>query len=280
MHRQRILTALVIGPLLLLAILYGGIWLFNNIVCIMAGLCLYEYYHAVFPGDMLALVGGVIAGLAPVVSVMIWHDTFAVAPAVYLVLLSSACLFIFTHSHWEKCFESWALFLFGALYISVCALHVILIRGFADGISWVLFLIVVICSGDSGAYYIGKALGKRKLCPAISSGKTVAGAIGGLALNLLAGVIMWFIVLRHVDPRFIIPLVLLLGAVGQVGDLAESVIKRASGVKDSSSLLPGHGGVFDRVDALLLAAPLLYWILVIAGRFHMFGITERLYYGT
>ncbi len=281
MHRQRILTALAAGPLLLAAILWGGSSLFNMIVVLMASMCLYEYYHAVFPGNIPVACAGIASGLIPVLSVIAYGNTAPVAPAVYSVLLISVSIFIFTYSKWQNCFESWAFFVLGALYISICALHLVLIRGFADGVSWILFIAVVIFSGDSGAYYIGRALGKKKLCPSISGGKTVAGAVGGLVLNVLAGLIMWFIVLRQVDPRFIVPLVILLGAAGQLGDLAESIIKRASGVKDSGSFLPGHGGVFDRVDALLLSAPLLYWILVLAGHFHLFGITERLiYYAT
>jgi len=281
MHRQRILTALVAGPLLLAAILWGGSGLFNMIVVLMAVMCLYEYYQAVFPGDIPVACAGIALGLIPLLSVIIWQSTALLAPAVYSVLLISVSFFIFTYSRWHNCFESWAFFVLGALYVSICSLHLVLIRGLADGVAWVLFIAVVTFSGDSGAYYIGRALGRKKLCPSISAGKTVAGAVGGLVLNVFAGVIMWFIMLRHVDPRFVVPLVLLLGAVGQVGDLAESVIKRASGVKDSGSFLPGHGGVFDRVDALILSAPLLYWILVLAGHFHMFGITERLiYYAT
>jgi len=281
MHSQRILTALAAGPLLLAAILWGGCGLFNMIVAAMAAMCLFEYYHAVFPGNIFMACAGIAAGLIPVVSVIVWQSLIPVVPAVYAVLLLSVFVFIFTYSRWQNCFESWAFFLLGAFYVSICSLHLILIRGFSDGVAWIIFVSVVIFSGDSGAYYIGRAIGRKKLCPAISSGKTMAGAAGGLLLNVLAGIIMWFILLRHIDPRFIVPLVLLLGAVGQLGDLAESVIKRASGVKDSGSFLPGHGGFFDRVDALLLSAPLLYWILVLAGHFHLFGVTERLnYYAT
>ncbi len=281
MHRQRILTALTAGPLLLSAILWGGSGLFNMIVTATAGICLYEYYSAVFHTETTITVAGIITGLIPVIAVIVGQGTTVLAPAIYVVLLTSISIFLATYSRWENCLERWACFILGALYIGTCALHLLLIRGFADGVAWILFLIVVIFSGDSGAYYIGRAMGKKKLCPAISSGKTVAGAVGGLLLNIISGMIMWFILLRHVDPRFVVPLVILLGAVGQIGDLAESIIKRASGVKDSGSLLPGHGGLFDRVDALLLSAPLLYYILVIAGHFHLFGITERLiYYAT
>lgn len=275
MHSQRVLTALAAGPLLLGAILWGGIGTFNMLIGIMALMCLYEYYHAVFPGNGFIKAAGIISGLLPIVCVMCWHNILPVTAAIYAIFLISILIFLVTYSRWSNCLESWALFVTGALYISICSLHLVLIRGLPDGLSWILFLLVVIFSGDSGAYYIGKLLGKKKLCPVISSGKTVAGAAGGLLLNLMAGFVMWFSLLRHVDPRFIVPLVLLLGAVGQAGDLAESMIKRAAGVKDSGTILPGHGGIFDRVDALLLASPLLYWILILAGRFYLFGITER-----
>jgi phosphatidate cytidylyltransferase len=281
MHSKRILTALAAGPLLLGIILWGGSGLFNLLILLVAAACLYEYYHAVFPGNRPVAAAGIVSGLLSVLSVIIWDSTCQVALVFYAVFLLSIILFLITYSSWKNCLESWAMFTLGALYIGTCALHLVLIRAFDQGVSWILFLTVVIFCGDSGAYYLGKALGKTKLCPSISSGKTVAGAVGGIFLNVLSGLLMWFIVLRDIDPRFIVPLVILLGLVGQMGDLAESVIKRAAGVKDSGAVLPGHGGIFDRVDALLLAAPMLYWILLLVAHMHLFGITERLiYYAT
>lgn len=281
MHSQRVLTALAAGPLLLGAILWGGTGIFNMLIAVMASMCLYEYYHAVFPDDIPIATVGIFSGILPVACVIFRHDTQYVTAAVYVIFLISILIFIFTYSRWPNCFESWAFFVTGALYIGICSVHFVLIRDFPDGIAWTVFLFIVIFSGDSGAYYMGKALGKKKMCPAISSGKTIVGALGGLLFNILAGVVMWFILLRHIDPRFIVPMVIALGAAGQLGDLAESMIKRAAGVKDSGAVLPGHGGVFDRVDALLLASPLLYWILVLAGHFHLFGVTERfIYYAT
>ncbi len=278
MHRQRILTALFAAPVLAAAIFWGGAGLFSCIVLLMSAGCLYEYYRAVFQGGTAVAACGIVAGLLPVASLVAWHDATFVLPALYLVFLASIIFFLLTYSMWENCLQSWALFVLGSLYIGICALHLILVRRLDNGVAWTMFLAVVIFSGDSGAYYIGRAMGRKKLCPSISGGKTVAGAVGGLLLNIFAGLVMWFVMLRQVDPRFIVPLVLLLGVTGQFGDLAESVIKRAAGVKDSGHVLPGHGGLFDRVDALLLAAPMLYWILVLVAHFRLFGLNERLIY--
>jgi len=127
-----------------------------------------------------------------------------------------------------------------------------------------IFLAVVFGT-DTGAYYVGKALGRHKLAPKISPGKTVEGALGGTFLGVVLGC-LWGYYFLMVPFRVLIPLCAGLSIVGQIGDLLESMIKRACGVKDSGRLLPGHGGLLDRVDALIFAAPVLYWFLVFASR--------------
>src|SRR5207247_2085062 len=116
----------------------------------------------------------------------------------------------------------------------------------------------IIWAGDSAAYYGGKALGRRALAPDISPRKTVEGAIAGLIASVIAGVVFGISMLREAPPRLLAASVVAAIA-GQIGDLAESALKRSAGVKDSSSLLPGHGGMLDRVDSLLFAAPVFFW---------------------
>lgn len=143
------------------------------------------------------------------------------------------------------------------------------------GVRWegafvVMFPLIVTWIGDSGAYFVGRRFGRRKLIPSVSPGKSVEGAWGGLAAAGVAAVLLHLLVLRHVPGLGLsLPVVtvigLLLGVTAQVGDLAESVLKREAGVKDSGSLLPGHGGILDRFDAILFTVPLC-WILFELGR--------------
>ncbi|MDY6951545.1 MAG: phosphatidate cytidylyltransferase, partial [Thermodesulfobacteriota bacterium] len=133
------------------------------------------------------------------------------------------------------------------------------IRNGERGIVWTGFLLVVIFAGDTGAYYVGKALGRHKLAPRISPGKTVEGAAAGLAASLAMGAWYKQYWLPELSWGLCLALVLFMGVVGQVGDLFESILKRSVVVKDSGRFLPGHGGMLDRIDALLFASPVLYY---------------------
>jgi phosphatidate cytidylyltransferase len=132
-----------------------------------------------------------------------------------------------------------------------------------------LLLLAMLCVtlSDTGAFYLGSALGKHKLAPTISPKKTWEGAAGGVLGSVLAALIAHFWFFQKLPLGHALALAVVLCAAGIVGDLAESMLKRAAGVKDSSALLPGHGGVLDRVDSLLVAAPVLYyyWVFLLAG---------------
>ena len=132
----------------------------------------------------------------------------------------------------------------------------------------VLLLLLCVMLGDTAAYYTGRAFGRHRMSPSISPKKTWEGAAGALAGSLLAAALAHFWFFQRLTLPHAVALAVLLGVVGILGDLAESMIKRASGVKDSSSLLPGHGGLLDRIDSLLFAGPVLYgcWRLFLEGR--------------
>lgn len=152
-----------------------------------------------------------------------------------------------------------SLVLLGFLYIPLLLAHLAMLRGLPDGRGWVFLVMLVVMAGDSCAYFSGTILGRHPLYPAISPKKSIEGAIGGL-LGSLAGALVagaWFL------PRLTLgdglALGLLLGGVGQLGDLFESMLKRSCGVKDSGTLIPGHGGMLDRLDSLLFVFPLAYY---------------------
>jgi phosphatidate cytidylyltransferase len=129
------------------------------------------------------------------------------------------------------------------------------------GYIWVFFLLVVVFANDTGAFYLGKLFGKHKLHEAMSPGKTWEGAIGGVICSFLTA--FWFLRIFSLHPLdwSIFGLVLALSIVVPIGDLVESMLKRAHGVKDSGKILPGHGGILDRIDGLLFSIPLLYLFL-------------------
>jgi phosphatidate cytidylyltransferase len=125
---------------------------------------------------------------------------------------------------------------------------------------WIVVLLAIIWMGDTAAYYCGRAFGRHLLAPKVSPKKTVEGAVAGLIGSIVAGVIggVWITGESTVGLAGIAALT---AAAGQVGDLAESVLKRSAGVKDSSSILPGHGGILDRLDSLFFAVPVFYWFI-------------------
>lgn len=161
---------------------------------------------------------------------------------------------------------------FGAVYASGMLTFAYLLRHHrfvvdpAAGSALLLYPVILTWLSDTGAYFTGRAFGKTKLMPAVSPGKTRAGAIGALVVTLVASLVYNAIVLRPLAQLALAPWTaaifgVVISAVGQVGDLVESMLKREAGVKDSSRILPGHGGILDRLDSLYFVLPVAYLIL-------------------
>ncbi len=147
----------------------------------------------------------------------------------------------------------------GTVYIGLMFAYILLLRFLpgVDGLNYVLFIFFVIWVNDSLAYFTGRAFGKHKLCPSISPKKTIEGSVGGIIGGTLMAVILSYYWQKPLLPMFFLGL--LVSVAGQFGDLVESIIKRNAAVKDSGFFLPGHGGVLDRFDSLLFAAPVVYY---------------------
>ncbi len=150
---------------------------------------------------------------------------------------------------------------FGVLYVALPLAHLVFFREIPNGSYWTLLALVVIWSNDTFAYYGGRKFGKNKLAPNISPGKTIEGAVSGLIGGVVAALIFDLIYDFGVGFIAIVLTALALGVAGMLGDLAESIMKRGAGVKDSGSLIPGHGGLLDRIDSMLFALPVLYYIV-------------------
>lgn len=150
--------------------------------------------------------------------------------------------------------------LFGALYVGLPLGALAAVRG-RWGAEALLLLLLTLVASDTSQYYVGRAIGRRRLAPRISPGKTVEGAIGGLVAGAVVMAVAGNWWLPGVAPGVLVPGGAVIAALGIVGDLFESRLKRSAGVKDASSMIPGHGGVLDRLDGFLLAGPMYYLVL-------------------
>jgi phosphatidate cytidylyltransferase len=251
--RARLATAAVGIPLLVWLVGWGPSWLFSALFLLLTAGALCEYFAMTFPDARGKQIGGVAFGIALALIVVFYGEAKAlVALGIVLVLLFSLSLFF--HANAAERLGPLARTLLGGFYIGYLVPFIILLFDRADGRAWVCWLLFVIMAGDTSGYYIGRRLGKKKLAPVISPGKTVEGAWGDLAGTIVIGLGGGVLLLSHMAWLEIFLLSLTVGVLGQVGDLFESSVKRAFAVKDSGSVLPGHGGLLDRLDSLIFPA--------------------------
>jgi phosphatidate cytidylyltransferase len=171
------------------------------------------------------------------------------------------CLFILmlfylaSYGHIPELSRDLAVNALGLLYLPLLLGHLVWLRYLSNGEWWVLWLLAVVFAGDTAAFYIGLTLGRNKLYPSVSPGKTWEGTLGGLAGAVLAGIAVGKWLLPEARMVTLAGLALVLSVMGVLGDLFESMLKRQAHLKDASQLLPGHGGMLDRLDSILFAAP-------------------------
>ncbi len=258
-HVKRWLTGLTALPFLIFCLGWGSPLMFALLIALVCLLSLREYFQMTFSGNTrdfyppLAILGYT-AGLS-----IIWA-AYSDSAAFILVIITLNFLLcgFFLLSRYKtdpSIVDAVAMQVQGIVYIPVLIACLIRIRNTDAGISWIFFLLAIVFAGDIGAYYAGSYLGRHKLCPSVSPNKTVEGSIGGLCANLLIGGIIKAMFLPSLPWAVCTVMFLLIGAAGQTGDLYESALKRSVRIKDSGTLLPGHGGMLDRIDALLFASP-------------------------
>src|SRR5688500_10189054 len=165
----------------------------------------------------------------------------------------------------DKMIASTGATILGVLYVALLGTHLVLIRtGFEPQLSAHLlsFFFLVLMGSDSGAYYVGRAFGKHKLAPTISPGKKWEGVAGGIVAALAFATLAHFWFFRELPLKWTLPLALTMAVVGILGDLVESALRRSASAKDAANILPGHGGLLDRLDSFLFNAPLIYYFAV------------------
>lgn len=267
----RVMSAIVLLPLLLALILFGDHWMwfgFSILVVILGG------------WEFMKITNGQETAATRAVSVLL-----ATIPMVVAYLFAGENAPLYSDNSWlivggSVMITVWGAFLFNcfrprdisrathvingtmacAAYVGVTVLFLALIKRdlFDSANAWLFTLIAMTFGSDTGAYFTGRALGKHKMAPILSPKKSIEGAVGGFASALIAGFIARFLAFPHLSIGQVILLVAVANFLAQMGDLSESLIKRSYGVKDSGNVIPGHGGVLDRVDALIFSAPWIY----------------------
>jgi len=257
----RVITGLGLAIAWLLLLFAGPYLLFCFVITAGGGVALYEFLRISSPeGERKYIPSVIVLGIFPMLVASLW-GIWALTSSLFLALLLLIILTVAAYPSLGNGLVFIARNWLGIFYIGFCSAHLILLRSFPRGIYWLLFLTAVTVFSDTGAYYVGRLLGKVKLYPALSPGKTRAGAVGGVLGGLLGGLVVAAIVFEDTNLVAIGLLSAILSIIGILGDLMESLIKRVSGVKDSGQILPGHGGLLDRCDSLLLTAPVLYYVL-------------------
>ena len=262
---RRIYTVLLVVPLLYGVIRYLPPVTFTAVVAVAGCLSLYEWYRLFFPPTSRPLVAGI--GLLGCVALIAGaHEPALVQAGLLMAVMAVLSVPVVLDVPLFENLRQSAIVLTGMLYLGLTLSYVVLVRMLPHGESLVFFLLLVTWAADTGAYYAGTLCGRRRLAPRISPKKTVEGLAGGLAgATMVACAARWTFVpdFSMVDT---LVLALLLTLAGLWGDLVESAIKRSAGVKDSGGLLPGHGGMLDRLDSLLFTAPAFYYYVTFMSR--------------
>jgi len=266
MHLKRWISGLILAPCLILFILFTPPWLFLLFLMALVYIGLKEYYGLSRP--MIAgkeRWAGIFLGLLLPVS-LYSRDPRCFLFALIFLLLFLLIWALFEPEEFPLRVEKVSKHLLGVLYVSLLLSHFILMVKRNLGRFLVLFTLVAVYFGDTTAFYIGRAWGRKKLAPKISPGKTVEGGWGAVGGSILGALISKYLFLPQLSLIHALILGGAIGVVGQLGDLWESLLKRSAQVKDSGTLIPGHGGLLDRIDSVLFSAPVVYYYAWIALR--------------
>jgi phosphatidate cytidylyltransferase len=263
---KRILTAAVVLPILLFSIWTETPYFFVALAAVATILALGEFYNlAAKIGCPTQPALGFVAALIVIACFLLERAEWIVA-VIAALMMSSLALALTRPDQIKKSLVTVAATVAGVVYVAVLAGCLVGVRmmpaqpltpRLSSKLLMMFFAMVIFA--DTGAYYTGRLLGRHKLAPRISPGKTIEGLVGGLIAAIAAGPLSRLLFFHEISIVHAVVIGALIGVLGPVGDLSESMLKRGAGVKDSGTLLPGHGGVLDRVDSILFCAPLLYY---------------------
>jgi phosphatidate cytidylyltransferase len=264
--RTRLATAALAIPLLVWIIVWNPWSLFVWLVAVASLVGVGEYFAMAFPGESIDRAFGVVAGALMLVS-MITRDDGASAMALAGIVVAGLVLELARNDDLRRGVDALGLTLLGVLYVAFLLPHYVWMHALPDPVTaaaaggwrWVVLTVVIAMAGDVGGYFGGRYYGRHALMPAVSPGKTVEGTAAALAANVIGAVFCKLTFFHTLSWTETLGFGVAAGCLAQVGDLCESMLKRAFGAKDSGWIIPGHGGVLDRIDSLVFPAPLVYY---------------------
>jgi len=259
---KRVLSTLLLLPVFVWVVAYAPAWVFTLMILVLGALGQWEFLRMFGRAGLPVLYG---VGLAGGVAVTASFAVPELAPVAFSVVVLGVLAASLARAGgpgvtWEPAATTLA----GVCYVNWLLGHAVQLRALVAGVDWVLFLVWVTWVGETAAYLVGSTMGRHKLAPAISPKKTVEGALAQLLISPAAALAALPWLGPSVSGLEVIALGLALGVVGQVGDLVESALKRSVGTKDTGHLIPGHGGVLDRLDGLLFNTPVLFYYVAYA----------------
>jgi len=267
MRFAREITALIAAPIAIWIVGWGHEYVFDGAMALIAVLALHEFLSLGKAKGYDLPIALCIAIMLFIMAAFILHD-LSVEIGMFAALLIIPASYVFSRKPLQDSLPSSAIAVLATTYVGMLGGSLIRLRNdFPVGWKLVYFLLLVVWLGDSGAYYVGRTLGKHKLSPRISPKKTIEGLAGGIVTSVITAVVIQMTFFHEFPLHHAIIAGVILSFAGVVGDLAESMWKRSADVKDSGTLIPGHGGFLDRFDSILFTAPILYcyWTLIVHG---------------
>jgi phosphatidate cytidylyltransferase len=257
MHLKRLVVAAILLPILYLYIMYLSPAYFILLLIIISGIALLEFY-AMYHVTGILRYSGVFFGI--LILCTFYFSRGFLFNVITLSVLALAAMRLFFKKDPRSSLYDTSIPVFGLLYIPGLLTFQAYIRD--AGPEWIILLYATVWAADSMAYYIGTFLGKKKLYVEVSPNKTVAGAAGSLIGGVLGVIMMKYTLIPVLTISSVFIIGIMIGVISVIGDLVESMFKRDAGVKDSGIIIPGHGGILDKLDGVLYAGPVLFWIII------------------
>ena len=232
--------------------------LFTGLLSVFTAIGMFEFFRMALPARRQEALLAAVCGGALVFAPLFESRSLITALFTGLLLFFSL-LFLFRIREITDAAREVSCAVFAFAYIPLLLMHLVMLRQGAYGRQWLFVLMLIVMTNDSAAYYTGSAFGRHRLYPLVSPKKSVEGALGGLTGSIGGTLLARYTFFPELSVPDALLTALFIGALGQTGDLFESLLKRSFGVKDSGSIIPGHGGVLDRLDSIIFAAPALYY---------------------